>query len=239
MESYNPYASSYSVAEAPEATRTEFYQKTYLHLAGAIGAFIVLEAMLFAIPGIDVFALKMIGGGMSWLFVLGLFMAASWIANKWATSDSSRGMQYAGLGLYVVAEAILFLPLLLVAVRFTGQAHLVGQAAIITLGLFAGLTFIAFTTKKDFSFLGGVLKIGFFIALGLIVASLLIGFNLGIWFSGAMVLIAGVSILYQTSNIIRNYRPDQHVAASLGLFASVALLFWYVLQILLSFAGDD
>ena len=220
-------------------TLRKFYQKTYLHLAGAIGAFIILEAMLFAIPGIDLFVFKMIGGGMSWLLVLGLFMGASWIANKWATSDTSRGMQYAGLGLYVVAEAIIFLPLLLIAVRFTGQSHLVGQAAIITLGLFAGLTFVAFTSKKDFSFLGGVLKIGSFVAIGLIVASLLMGFNLGIWFSGAMVLFAGVSILYQTSNIIHNYRPDQHVAASLGLFASVALLFWYVLQILLSLNSSD
>ena len=107
------------------------------------------------------------------------------------------------------------------------------------MGLFAGLTFVAFTSKKDFSFLGGVLKIGSFVAIGLIVASLLMGFNLGIWFSGAMVLFAGVSILYQTSNIIHNYRPDQHVAASLGLFASVALLFWYVLQILLSLNSSD
>jgi FtsH-binding integral membrane protein len=107
------------------------------------------------------------------------------------------------------------------------------------LGLFAGLTFVAFTSKKDFSFLGGVLKIGSFVAIGLIVASLLMGFNLGIWFSGAMVLIAGISILYQTSNIIHNYRPEQHVAASLGLFASVALLFWYVLQILLSLSSND
>ncbi|MBT6400722.1 MAG: permease [Verrucomicrobia bacterium] len=239
MESHNPYASPYSVAQASENVRTEFYQKTYLHLAGAIGAFIILEAMLFAIPGIDLFVFKMIGGGMSWLLVLGLFMGASWIANKWATSDTSRGMQYAGLGLYIVAEAIIFLPLLLIAVRFTGQSHLVGQAAIITLGLFAGLTFVAFTSKKDFSFLGGVLKIGSFVAIGLIVASLLMGFNLGIWFSGAMVLIAGISILYQTSNIIHNYRPDQHVAASLGLFASVALLFWYVLQILVSLSSND
>jgi len=65
------------------------------------------------------------------------------------------------------------------------------------------------------------------------------GFNLGLWFSGAMVLIAGCSILYQTSNIIHQFRPDQYVAASLGLFASVALLFWYVLQILMSLSNND
>jgi len=238
MESFNPYASPYSVAQSPADTRTEFYQKTYLHLAGAIGVFILLEVALFSIPGIELKVLSMLQG-FNWLLVLGLFMVASWVANKWAVSDTSRSMQYAGLGLYIVAEAIIFLPILVIATYYTGQSGLVGQAGIITAALFAGLTFVAFTTKKDFSFLGGVLKISFFVALGLIVASMFMGFNLGLWFSGAMVLVAGCSILYQTSNIIHQYRPDQYVAASLGLFASVALLFWYVLQILMSLSNND
>jgi FtsH-binding integral membrane protein len=238
MESFNPYASPYSVAQSPADTRTEFYQKTYLHLAGAIGVFILLEVALFSIPGIELKVLSMLQG-FNWLLVLGLFMVASWVANKWAVSDTSRSMQYAGLGLYIVAEAIIFLPILVIATYYTGQSGLVGQAGIITAALFAGLTFVAFTTKKDFSFLGSVLKISFFVALGLIVASMFMGFNLGLWFSGAMVLVAGCSILYQTSNIIHQYRPDQYVAASLGLFASVALLFWYVLQILMSLSNND
>jgi FtsH-binding integral membrane protein len=239
MDNTNPYASPYAVAQAPEDVRATFYQKTYLHLAGAIGAFILLEMALFAIPGIETKVFGMLQGKFSWLVVLGLFMGASWIANKWATSNTSKGMQYAGLGLYIVAEAIIFLPLLLMAAYYSGQGNIIGQAAIITLGLFAGLTFVAFTTKKDFSFLGGMLKIGGFVAIGLIVASIFLGFNLGIWFSAAMVLFAGGSILYQTSNIIHHYRSDQYVAASLGLFASVALLFWYILRILMSFASND
>jgi FtsH-binding integral membrane protein len=241
MESYQtPYASPYTVSQSPDQVRSEFYQKTYLHLALAIAAFVILEAALFAIPGIKEKVFGMLGASSySWLIVLGLFMGASWIAEKWANSDTSRSMQYAGLGLYIVAEALIFLPLLLIAVDASGATNLIGQAAVITLALFAGLTFVAFTTKKDFSFLGGMLKIGFFVALGLIVASIFLGFDLGIWFSGLMVLFAGGSILFQTSNIIHHYRPDQYVAASLGLFASVALLFWYILRILLAFASED
>lgn len=236
----NPYASPSAVAEASDQVRSEFYQKTYLHLALAIAAFVLLEAALFAIPGIEAKVFGIIGNSpLSWLVVLGLFMVASWIAEKWANSDTSQAMQYAGLGLYVVAEALIFLPLLLIARMLSGQENLIGQAAIITLALFAGLTFVAFTTRKDFSFLSGMLKVGGFVALGLIVASAFLGFNLGIWFSGAMVLLAGASILYQTSNIIHHYRPEQYVAASLGLFASVALLFWYILRILMAFSSSD
>lgn len=75
------------------------------------------------------------------------------------------------------------------------------------------------------------LVMGGFVALGLIVASVIFKFELGILFSGAMVLFASASILYTTSNIIHQYRPDQHVSAALALFSGVALLFWYILQI--------
>jgi FtsH-binding integral membrane protein len=89
-------------------------------------------------------------------------------------------------------------------------------------------------TKKDFSFLKTGLTIGFFIALGLIVAGMLFGFNLGLWFSVAMCLLAGGSILYQTSNLINQYTSDDYIPAALGLFASLMLLFWYVLSIFMS-----
>lgn len=236
------YQNPYVVAAAPADVRATFIRKTYAHLAGAIAAFIALEFVLFSIPGLRESALTlMLGGKFSWLFVLGGFMVASWLANKWAMSSTSLGMQYAGLGLYVVAEAVIFFPLLIMAAdpRFLGQPAIIGQAAIITGFMFGGLTLIAFTTKKDFSFLGGILKIGGLVALGLIVASIFMGFNLGIWFSGAMVLIASISILYNTSNIIHHYGTTQYVAASLGLFASVALLFWYVLRILMALSGRD
>ncbi|MFP6896628.1 MAG: Bax inhibitor-1 family protein [Roseibacillus sp.] len=238
---FDSYQNPYVVAEAPVDVRATFIRKTYAHLAGAIAAFVALEFLLFQIPGIEKIVMTMMGGRFSWLFVLGGFMVVSWLANKWAMSSTSMGMQYAGLGIYVVAEAIIFLPLLLIAAhpQFLNQPQIIGQAAIITGALFGGLTLIAFTTKKDFSFLGGILKMGFFVAMGLIVASIFMGFNLGLLFSGAMILLASISILYSTSNIIHHYGTTQYVAAALGLFASVALLFWYVLRILMAFSGRD
>ena len=238
---FDSYQNPYVVAEAPVDVRATFIRKTYAHLAGAIAALVALEFLLFQIPGIEKIVMTMMGGRFSWLFVLGGFMVVSWLANKWAMSSTSMGMQYAGLGIYVVAEAIIFLPLLLIAAhpQFLNQPQIIGQAAIITGALFGGLTLIAFTTKKDFSFLGGILKMGFFVAMGLIVASIFMGFNLGLLFSGAMILLASISILYSTSNIIHHYGTTQYVAAALGLFASVALLFWYVLRILMAFSGRD
>ena len=104
-------------------------------------------------------------------------------------------------------------------------------AAIVTLVLFGGLTGIVFLTRKDFSFLKGILGVAALGALATIACALIFGFQLGVLFSGAMVILAGGYTLYYTSNVLHHYRTDQHVAAALALFSAVALMFWYILRI--------
>ena len=70
--------------------------------------------------------------------------------------------------------------------------------------------------------------------MAVVVVGMISGSTLGLWFSGLMVMLASGYILYDTSNVMLHYRTDQHVAASLALFASVALLFWYVLRIFMA-----
>ena len=168
-----------------------------------------------------------------WLLILGGFIILGRLASGLASGGASPTMQYAGLTLYVIAESVIFAPILLIATHFSSP-EVLPTAGILTLMLFGGLTLVVFTTKKDFSFLRGILSIGFMLALGLIVCAVLFGFNLGLVFSFAMVLLASGAILYDTSRILHHYGPDQHVAASLQLFSSVALLFWYILQIVMS-----
>lgn len=232
MTSYsgNPFV---TVADSTAVDRAAFIRRTYLHLAGAILAFVGLEAWLLNTPAALNFASSMARGN-GWLVVLLAFMAVSWIADKLARSDAGPGVQYLGLGLYTVAEAVIFLPLLAAAVYMPQYAGTVSMAGIITGLLFAGLTATAFMTRKDFSFLRGILVIGSFIALGVIICSIFFQFNLGLLFSAVMCLFAAGSILYTTSNIIHHYRPNQHVAASLALFAGVMLLLWYVLRIVMN-----
>lgn len=226
-----------SVFQAEASERAVFIQRTYAHLAMAILAFVAIEAFLLQLPFAGAIAAAMIGG-YSWLFVLAAFMGVSWLAERWAHSDASPGMQYLGLGLYVVAEAIIFLPLLYIAANFA-SADVIPTAGLITVFLFAGLTATVFITRKDFSWMRSVLVIGGFVALGVIVASIVFGFSLGIIFSAIMILFASAAILYDTSQVLHHYRTDQHVAASLSLFASVALLFWYVLRFVMSLSSDD
>jgi FtsH-binding integral membrane protein len=236
MESY--YPSGMAVANAAPDARVAFIRKTYGHLAGAILAFILLEAALFQTSLPEAMVGILATSRYSWLIVLAAFMGISYLANNWAQSSTSLGVQYAGLALYVVAEAVIFVPLLYVAANFSGP-DVIPMAGLLTLLLFTALTFIAFTTKKDFSFLGGILTVSCFVALGLIGASAIFGFTLGLMFSALMVLVAAGAILYNTSDVMYRYNTTQYVAASLSLFASVALLFWYILRIVMGGSRRD
>ena len=117
---------------------------------------------------------------------------------------------------------------------FPGGSQTILQALGTTALVFFGLSGYVLTTKKDFSFMKAGLTVGFFIAMGLIVAGSLFGFDLGLWFSVGMCVLAGGSILYQTSNLVNKYGTEDYIPASLGLFASLMLLFWYVLRIFMS-----
>ena len=204
MNSYNSsynkgsYNNSYNsapelVAHTTEAERATFYRKTYSHVALALLAFILVEtALLRWVP--EELILAMFGGKFIWLFIIGGFWLGSMLANKWAHS-LSRTTQYIGLGLYVLLEAVIFLPLIYIALAYTGT-EVLSQAAIVTLSLFGGLTAVVFMTRLDFSFLRSVLVIGGFLSLGLIVAGALFGFELGLWFSVGMVVLATGGILY-------------------------------------------
>jgi FtsH-binding integral membrane protein len=220
------------VAAAAPVERAAFIRRTYTLLAAAILAFIVVEGLLFA-SGIATLIASMIfsGGAIGWLLVLGLFMGISFLANRWAVSDTSKATQYLGLAIFIIAEAVIFVPLIMIATVYSGDASVLLKAGVVTLGLFLGITFTVFLTRSDFSFLAPILSIGGFAALGFIAASAIFGFTLGSVFAFIMVAFAGTAILYETSNVLHRFNTKQHVAASLTLFASVALLFWYILSI--------
>lgn len=220
-----------TVAEADERSRARFIARTYTHLLGAIALFVLTEYVLFATGAaitITEFVVQ-----TSWLLILGAFMLVGWLASRTAYNSKSRPMQYLALIGFVIVEALIFAPLLLIAEISVGGG-VIGSAALVTLVGFLALTGVVYVTRKDFSFLGAVLRWVGIGALLLIVAGVVFGFELGTFFSVGMVIFAGAAILYDTSNILHHYPEDRYVGASLSLFASMALMFWYVLQLFMS-----
>lgn len=215
--------------------RSAFISKTYNHLLGAIVAFTLLSVYFYQ-SGISHQILNFISQfSYGWMVLFGGFIAASWIATHIAHSSQSKASQYSSLAGFIIAEAVIFAPMLLIASTMAGD--IIQSAATITLIGFGILTAIVFYTRKDFSFMRGLLMWGGGLAILAIVGALIFGFQLGTWFSVAMVGLAGASILYDTSNVLHHYPEDRYVGAALQLFASVAMMFWYILRIFMS--GDD
>lgn len=222
------------IGSLSDIERVAFYKKTYAHVAGGVLVFILFEWLLLQSDTVVDFMLSMTEG-YKWLLMLGGFMLATNYAEGMALKTEDKNKQYLAYGIYIFFEALIFVPLIYIAAFYMDSGpEILNQAAIVTLALFTGLSAVVLVTKKDFSFLKTGLTVGFFIAIGLIIAGTLFGFNLGLWFSVGMCLLAGGSILYQTSNMVNKYGVEDYIPAALGLFASLMLLFWYILRIFMS-----
>jgi len=231
----NQFPEKIMVNSLSEVDRVAFYKKTYSHVAAGVLVFVLFEYLLLQSETVVEFMLSMTQG-YKWLLMLGGFMLATNYAEGMAMRTTDKNKQYLAYGIYIFFEALIFVPMLYIVTELMGPAgsDLLYQASIITLALFTGLSATVLMTKTDFSFLKTGLTIGFFIAIGLIIAGSLFGFDLGLWFSVGMCLLAGGSILYQTSNLVKTYGVEDYIPAALGLFASLMLLFWYILRIFMS-----
>lgn len=216
-----------TAANATARERERFIVRTYAHLLGAVSAFVVLEYWYFSTGLATSITDALLS--VTWLLVLGAFILVSWFARSLAARAGSQAAQYLGLGVYVLAESIIFVPLLYIADSYAPGA--IQSAAILTILGFLGLSAIAFHSGADFQELRGFLMWAGVLALIAIIGAVTFGYELGTWFSVAMVGLAGGAILHDTSRIMRSYPVDRHVGASLELFASVALMFWYLLRL--------
>lgn len=221
------------VALRDEVTRSDFVVKVYQHLILALVAFVATEALFLRVGVAEGIYDFVATGGASWLLIMGGFMVVSWLATTFAHDINDTSKQYQGLFLLVVAEALIFAPFLFYffKVQSDGASTVWAAAAITGIG-FAGLSAVAYTTRKDLSFLRPMLLWGGVCALALIFGGVLFGLNLGVWFSLAMIALAGASILYQSQNVMQRYPAEAYVGAAVQLFASVMMLFWYVLRLL-------
>lgn len=217
------------VSEASVEDRSTFIWRTYAHVVGAILAFAAIEVFLYREGIMERITMPMLN---NWWMVLGAFILVGWGASHVAHRVQSKQAQYAAFAVFVVMEAIIFAPMLFIAIM--KAPGVIDSAAGVTILGSVGLIGTAMVTRKDFSFLRGLLTWGFFLALATIVAAMVFGLELGTWFSVAMIGFAGAAILYDTSNILHHYPQDKYVAAAMQLFASIALMFWYILRLFMS-----
>ncbi len=233
MHESNPFI----VADAPAADRAAFFRRTYGLVAASFGAF-AIALYAFFVSGVAHSFMSAIAGVGSWgmLGVMVLFWIGTTVAQSLAFSRASRLTQYAGLGLYVLLQALIFVPLIYYTAIVTkgNPGEILIPACLATGALVVALTAVVFMTNLDFSFLKVAIVIGSICALGIVIVSLFTETSLGAWFSIAMIVLMATVILYQTNEVKNTMETDQHVAAAFVLFSSFVTLLFYVIRL---FAG--
>jgi FtsH-binding integral membrane protein len=227
MNQSNPYALEHMIAaEAPADARAQFIQKTYGFLLAGV---LVFVATLWAAG--NVASVRELAVGLyrmnPWLS-FAIVLGGSWLVHAVAEKSPINVVAYFT---YAFLFGLLLAPIVLVAAN-TAPVVLT-QASILTAFVFTGMTAWAFLSKKDFSFLGGILSIAFFGMLGVAIAGMIFGFTIGLWYSVIGVIVFAGYILYDTSRILHHYGTHQHITAAIVLFTDVVLLFKHILVLLM------
>src|SRR5215471_6990871 len=106
MYSERDYAMPLPAAEATSAERADFIRKTYIHVAGAVGAFAILLAVLVTMVPQQVM-INLFAGRAGFLIIFVGFIIASFVSQRMAQADMAPAVQYGGLALYVALEAFI------------------------------------------------------------------------------------------------------------------------------------
>ena len=118
-----------------------------------------------------------------------------------------------------------------------------GQIIMTALGgtgvIFMALSAYALTTKRDFSFLGGMLMVGFIVVLLAAVANIFMNIPaLSLTISAVVILLMSGFILFDTSRII-NGGETNYILATVSLYLSIYNIFVHLLHLLGALGGDD
>jgi hypothetical protein len=148
-------------------------------------------------------------------------------------------VQYVWLGSYVLVESVVLVPVLSRAAADAPGA--IRNAAFLTLLAFACGSVAAFALRRDLSFLGGLVQSSLGLELIGVATAIAFGFGLASGFALVMLVTALAALMHDVSAVFedaaedddaeRGGSDDRHAAASLSLFASMALMFWSALSL--------
>lgn len=212
-----------TVAEASLSERLAFIRKVYS---------LFFASILFAIGGVMIGFMNpdlMIAVVENRLIVLLLLIGG--VIGAQAVRHV-KGVNLVAFFAFTTMTGVIISPLLFWASQVNPAS--IFQAGVLTVGIFGGLTAYVFITKKDFSFMRGMLTVGLII---IVLASLTNVFfvgSFGLQFAvaiGALLLFSGF-VLYDTSNIIRRYPTNEYIAGAMDLYLDAFNIFLALIRIL-------
>lgn len=172
---------------------------------------------------------------MTYLLSIGGAFLLMWLVlPRTANSASGIGVVFVITGLLGFALG----PILTMYLSLPNGPQIIATALGGTGVIFLGLSGYALTTRRDFSFLGGFLFVGFLVVLAAALANIFLAIPaLSLALSATIVMLMSGFILYDTSRMV-NGGMDNYILATIGLYMSIFNLFINLLH-LLGFASND
>lgn len=248
MYSYATRSRAVPLAQASSETRISFLQKVYgLFFAGVLSAAGGAMTALYAgnpvvlgkgvaVPPLVAFVMQ--HGIISIIIYFAAFFGLQAVRHKPRVNVLAL-LGFTFLSGLFIAPA-LFVATLMAKMGATLSANPVRDAFLLASAGFGGLTAYALTTKKDFSFLGGMLWMGLLVLLGAMLIGIFVGsqvFHLAIASVG--VLLFGAYVLYDTSRLLHSDEPITPIDAAISLYLDFLNIFLFLLQILSSGRRSD
>lgn len=212
-----------SIAQSSEEARMNFIRKTYVLFLAGILACVMGGVACLNIEPVAALALTILRSPiLALVVILGGSIAAQAVARV-------PGLNYVALFGFTGILGVVIAPILAIY-----RPEVVGQAGMLTTVVFGALTAYAFISRKNFSFLGGILFIGMISLIAGGVANMFFfkSWDFSYWLAWGTLFMSSGFVLYKTSNILHEYSEGDEVAAALGLFISFFNIFMSLLRIL-------
>lgn len=170
-----------------------------------------------------------------WLVMLVVFMGGPFLIN--ALRNSAMGLvaifAFTGVMGYILG------PILSLYLALPNGSQIVTTAFGLTGVIFLGLSGYALVSRKNFSFMGGFLMVGFLVMLAAIVLNIFLAIPaLSLAISAAMVLLISAGILYETSAMVHGGETN-YIVMTVSLYTSIYVLLMHLLNLLQFFMGGD
>ncbi|OOG27140.1 BAX inhibitor protein [Thioalkalivibrio denitrificans] len=195
----------------------------------------MLLSMTLAFSAVMAFVAMVTGAQpISWIVMIGVFIGGPFVIYALRNSIWSLPLTFVFTGFmgYVLGPIVTFY------LAQPNGSEIVMGALGTTAIMFVGLSAYALTTRKDFSFLGGFVFVGFLVVLAAIVANLFLGLPaLSLTISAAAVLVVSAAILFDTSRMVHDGETN-YVMMTVSLYANIYVLFLHLLNLFHAFTGD-
>jgi modulator of FtsH protease len=172
---------------------------------------------------------------VAFIGIMAVVFGMSWLVAKNANNAAGIWLLFG----FTFIMGMLLGPILQVALGLSNGAQLIGLAAGGTAASFLTLSVMASNSKRDFSFLGKFITIGFV----LIVLAILANFffqipALSLTISAGVVLLMSAYILYEINQIVRGGQTN-YVMATLSIYISLHNMFSHLLHLLMALMGGN